>query len=143
MAFTDHLRNNQFMGTNLLVVAIGGAFGSVLRFLIGMLMNPTSVGAAFPWGTLVINIIGSATFGALVALFAEYWRVSDAIRLALLTGVLGGFTTFSSFAYEAFALANNGLPRLAFLYVLASNVLGLGSAWAAYRLAEWGVGRAT
>ncbi len=111
---------------NMLLVALGGAAGSVLRFVVSTLMVEL-VGGAFPWGTLAVNVIGSAAIGlAGGAGLAGEWR------LLLVTGVLGGFTTFSAFSLETGLLFERAW-WLAALYVLASLVLGL----AAFALCFW------
>lgn len=98
-----------------LLVALGGAAGSVLRYAVSLALN-----GAWPWGTLAVNALGSVAIGALTAA-----GTSGEARLLLVTGVLGGFTTFSAFSLEAATLWGRG-PYLAALYVGAS--LGLGFA---------------
>lgn len=102
----------------LLVVALGGALGSVARALVGMAAR-TTMGSGFPWGTLAVNLAGCAAI-ALVAASVQgaLWRGF------LITGVLGGFTTFSAFALDAGLLWDRS-PLLAALYVLASVAGGL------------------
>jgi protein CrcB len=80
-----------------LAIALGGALGSVLRFALNEAVS-ARFGRAFPWGTLSINVIGSFLIGLLAVLLIERWEVSPAVRLGLMVGVLGGFTTFSSFS---------------------------------------------
>ena len=101
-----------------LLVAAGGALGSVLRYAVSVLMV-ASLGAGFPWGTLAVNVLGSTAIGALAALGVE-----GGWRLLLVTGLLGGFTTFSAFSLET-ALLWERVWWLALIYVLASVVLGL------------------
>ena len=121
---------NGISATGLALVAVGGAAGSVLRYLL-------SVGAlalhgpAFPWGTLAVNILGSAAIGVAAGLGLE-----GQARLLLVTGFLGGFTTFSAFSLETGLLFERH-PALAALYVAASVALGL----AAFALAWWLVRR--
>jgi CrcB protein len=99
--------------TGLLLVALGGAVGSVLRHLVSLAAS-AALGAGFPWGTLAVNAAGSAAIGALASLGVQ----GDA-RLLLVTGLLGGFTTFSAFSLETAQLWQRG-PWLAALYVAAS-----------------------
>lgn len=101
-------------------VAAGGAIGASLRFLTNGVA--TRLAPGFPWGTLVVNIVGCAVMGALATLLA-----SRGARLApfLLTGVLGGFTTFSAFSLDALTLWERGEPVPALLYVLGSVILSL------------------
>ena len=101
-----------------LLVAAGGALGSVLRYAVSVLMA-ASLGAGFPWGTLAVNVLGSTAIGALAALGVE-----GGWRLLLVTGLLGGFTTFSAFSLET-ALLWERAWWLALVYVLASVALGL------------------
>lgn len=105
-----------------LQVAIGGALGAVGRYLTG-LAAARFLGAGYPWGTLTVNVVGSFAIGVLfIALMAK-----DASRLSpfLLTGVLGGFTTFSAFSLDALKLFEKGQPGLAAGYILASVVFSL------------------
>ena len=99
--------------TALFLVAVGGAAGSVLRYLVSVLAL-AALGGGFPWGTLAVNVAGSAAIGGVAAL-----GVQDNARLLLVTGLLGGFTTFSAFSLEAAQLWHRA-PWLAVLYVAAS-----------------------
>jgi CrcB protein len=110
----------------LLLVALGGALGAVGRHLISVAAL-SFLGPGFPWGTLAVNILGSAAIGVA----AGAGLPGDA-RLLLVTGFLGGFTTFSAFSLETATLAARA-PALALLYVAASLGFGL----AAFALAWW------
>ncbi|CAH0305213.1 CrcB family protein [Roseomonas sp. CECT 9278] len=101
-----------------LLVALGGALGSVLRYGVS-LAGLALFGAGFPWGTLAVNIIGSAAIGALAAI-----GIDGHARALLIPGFLGGFTTFSAFSLEATFLWDRS-PALAALYVALSVGLGL------------------
>jgi CrcB protein len=118
---------------SLLLVAAGGALGSVLRHLVSI-AGLTLLGAAFPWGTLAVNLIGSAGIG-----IAGGLGVQGGWRLLLVTGLLGGFTTFSAFSLETGLLWQRA-PWLAALYVVASIGLGLGAFALAYALARQAAG---
>lgn len=111
----------------ILLVAAGGALGSVLRYAVS-LAGLALFGAGFPWGTLAVNVIGSATIGALAAIGIE-----GQARALLVPGFLGGFTTFSAFSLEASFLWDRS-PALAALYVLLSVGLGLGACLAGFWL---------
>jgi CrcB protein len=100
------------------LVALGGALGSVLRHALSVLLAQ-ALGTGFPWGTLAVNVIGSAAIGVAAGL-----GVSGGARLLLVTGMLGGFTTFSAFSLETGELFERH-PGLAALYVAASVGLGL------------------
>ena len=105
-----------------LFVALGGAIGAVLRYLTGVL-TLRLLGPGFPWATLCVNVLGSFIMGCVVIWMAE----RDALRFApfVMTGVLGGFTTFSAFSLDAVALAQRGQIALAAIYVSASVGAGL------------------
>lgn len=109
-----------------LLVAIGGALGSMARYWVGTALNTTG----FPWGTLAVNVLGSAAIGVLGGL-----NLGTPGRLLLITGMLGGFTTFSAFSLET-GLLYERAPWLAGVYVGSSIILGLGAffiAWSAIR----------
>jgi CrcB protein len=88
-------------------VAIGGAIGSVLRYLIHT-QSSQWFGSTFPYGTLLINVVGSLLIGFLSYTLIERISVSEEVRLAVLVGVLGGFTTFSTFSLETLNLLTQG-----------------------------------
>jgi CrcB protein len=108
-------------------IALGGALGSVARYQIAEYLRPRDEGAV-PLGTLFVNILGSLLLGVLVGV-ATRADVSPAIRLALGTGVLGGFTTYSAFNAETVALAQRGAWAVAATYVLATLLGGLLAGW--------------
>jgi CrcB protein len=91
----------------LLGVAIGGAIGSVLRYVI-QTQSLHWFGSSFPYGTLLVNVIGSLLIGFLSILLLERITVTEEIRFAILVGVLGGFTTFSTFSLETFNFIQQG-----------------------------------
>jgi CrcB protein len=105
----------------ILAVAVGGAAGSVLRFVIGV-WSTRLWGPGFPWGTLIINVSGSFLIGALAELFALRWDVSQATRVFLIVGICGGYTTFSTFSLDAYALIEEAQYAAASAYVVASVV---------------------
>lgn len=108
------------------LVAAGGALGAWLRFATtqacAVLLGPARA-AAFPWATLSVNVLGSVAMGLLVGWMARHGD-GEAWRLVLGVGVLGGFTTFSSFALEVIVLAQRGAMLSAALYVAVSLVAG-------------------
>jgi fluoride exporter len=124
-----------------LAIALGGALGSVLRFALNEAVS-ARFGRAFPWGTLSINVIGSFLIGLLAVLLIERWEVSPAVRLGLMVGVLGGFTTFSSFSLEVVNLMENGAFLRALLYVLASVSVCVVAAAAGIHLGRTSLGMA-
>ncbi len=117
-----------------LVIAVGGGLGAVLRFSLAGAVQRLS-DTAFPIGTLVVNVTGCLVIGFLGALFSGPALVRDEWRLFLLVGVLGGFTTFSSFGFETLSLIDAGDWVRAGANVLLSNGIGLVAVWFGYRLA--------
>lgn len=113
---------------HILLVAIGGAIGSVARYLVGLGMT-RMMGMSFPWGTLTVNIVGSFAIGILTELVARRFNASAELRLLIVVGFLGGFTTFSSFSLDTMALVERGATLHAFAYVGGSLVLALGAAF--------------
>jgi CrcB protein len=105
-------------------VAIGGALGSVARYLLGAFIQDR-VATALPVGTLVINVVGSVLLGFFVQVGLESAAFSPEIRFFLTTGFCGGFTTFSTFSYETLKLVEDGEYGTASLYVTSSVVLSL------------------
>lgn len=116
-------------------IAAGGGAGAVLRYLVAGLVQKFA-GPSLPIGTLVVNVFGCLVIGLMTAALAGPYIVRDEYRLALLVGLLGGFTTFSTFGWETFALANDGQYRQAVLNVVLSNALGLCAVWIGYRVGE-------
>lgn len=106
------------------LVALGGAAGSVLRYLLSALVQRSS-GAEFPLGTLVVNVTGALLLGFLLRYWFDGANASAGTRALLTTGFCGGYTTFSTFSYEAVALAHRGDLRRAVLYVTLSVLLSL------------------
>lgn len=115
-----------------IVVGIGGFIGSVCRYLIGLL--PVETNNGFPIKTLAINVIGSFVISAIAALAAKNKALNPQLVLMLKVGVCGGFTTFSTFAYESTELMKNGHIGIAFAYVISSIVLGVAAIFAAQLL---------
>jgi len=115
---------------NFLLVAVGGGLGSVLRYGAG-LAAARWLGTAFPFGTLFVNVTGSFAMGVLVEFLARRYGGADAqLRLLLATGVLGGYTTFSSFSLDFAALADRGELTTAFLYLAVTILVGIGALFA-------------
>jgi CrcB protein len=119
---------------NLLWIALAGGFGAVLRHLLAAALQRAPVAdGAWPWGTLAVNVVGCLAVGALGALFSGLSQVRDEVRLALFVGLLGGFTTYSAFGWDAFVLLSRGHVAKAAGYVLATTALGLLAVWVGYR----------
>lgn len=113
----------------IMAVAVGGALGSVGRYLVAAVWLPAAGPHALPWGTLFVNIAGSFLYGLLFAVLTQYLPASGTLRIALLAGFLGGFTTFSSFSFESVRLFQEGQAALAIGYVLASVTSCLLAVW--------------
>ena len=121
------------MLVKLLLIAGAGGVGSVLRHLLAE-ATQQATGGGYPWGTLGVNVSGCLLIAVLHALFATAIPVREEVRLAVLVGLLGGFTTFSSYGIETLGLLRDGRHAAAAGYVALSNVAGLGAAAAGYWL---------
>jgi CrcB protein len=111
------------------LVFAGGGTGAVLRYEVGRMLTrwlgPATV-TAFPWATLTVNVIGSLAMGVLAGFLARHGSASgETMRLLIGVGVLGGFTTFSSFSLELMLLIERGQPSTAFAYAAVSLLAGL------------------
>ena len=121
------------------LVALGGALGSVARYLVASAIQ-RFVAPVFPYGTFTVNIGGCFVAGALIARFEMHGLESPAARAFVFVGVLGGFTTFSTFGLETFEFINDGQWNKAILNVLLSNTACLVAVWLGYRITERIVG---
>jgi len=113
---------------NLLLIAIGGALGSVARYLLSTLVLRTT-GTLFPLGTFVVNFAGCAAFGLIAGATEQRMPIAPELRLFLLVGVLGGFTTFSSYAFESVALLRDGQFGWGAANVAGQVLAGLVGIW--------------
>jgi CrcB protein len=111
-----------------MMVMLGGATGSLLRYVLGTAIM-ARVGGRFPVGTVVINITGSFVIGLLMTLFTERLDPQPNLRLLLVTGFLGGYTTFSSFEWETLSLVQDGSRWLGLLNVVGSVLVGYVAVW--------------
>jgi len=121
--------------SQVIAIAVGGAFGSVLRYGLSTWVH-TLVGRGFPYGTLAVNVLGCLAMGFLFVLLVERMGESALWRAGLLIGVLGGFTTFSSFSIETFNLIEQGSLVKAAGNMAASLFLCLGATWLGVLLAR-------
>jgi len=140
----------KFLGANLADmawVALGGAVGSAFRFLVSGLvahrladplarLSGNSLSVAFPWGTLTVNVLGSMVIGIVAALTSPdgRWLVAPGIRQFLMLGVLGGFTTFSSFSLQTLELLRDGEWFMASANILLSVAVCLIAVWIGFAL---------
>lgn len=111
-----------------LAIALGGALGSVARYWMSNGVYAW-LGRGFPYGTLAVNVLGCLLMGFLFVMFLERWSIDGAWRAGVLIGVLGGFTTFSSFSIETFNLIAGGEIVKAGLNMAASLVLCITATW--------------
>jgi fluoride exporter len=121
--------------TKWLLIGAGGAIGSMLRYAVQGWVQRLSNGG-FPIGTMAVNVIGCLLIGFLAAAFAGPVLIREEYRVGLTVGILGGFTTFSTFGLETFTLANAGQLRFAALNAVLSCGLGFVAVWIGYRAAE-------
>ena len=106
------------------LVAIGGAIGSLLRYYVG-LGSLRLMGPGFPWGTLIVNVVGCFIIGVFAEMIMRRFNASVELRLLLITGFLGGFTTFSAFSLDAITLFERGDILAGGLYIVASVGLSM------------------
>ncbi|SEH58287.1 fluoride efflux transporter CrcB [Tardiphaga sp. OK245] len=118
---------------NYVLVFVGGGLGATLRHVINVTCT-RCMGTAFPWGTFIINITGSAVMGLIAGYLAYKGEASQPWRLFLMTGILGGYTTFSAFSLDTAVLYERGELGLALAYVLGSVVLSIAGLFAGLAL---------
>ncbi|MCB5909519.1 fluoride efflux transporter CrcB [Streptomyces sp. SF28] len=123
----------------LAVVALGGTIGASARYGASLLW-PTAVGT-FPWTTLVVNVVGCAVIGVFMVLISDVWAAHRLVRPFFGTGVLGGFTTFSTYAVDIQRLLAHGRATTGLAYLALTLVAALASVWTAAtltrRVVEW------
>lgn len=117
------------------LVGLGGFAGALLRFGLGGLVHRHLPLATFPYGTLAVNLLGCLIIGVLGGLADARQLFGPGLRTFAFIGLLGGFTTFSTFAYETLALARDGEHLQATASIALHTVLGLGLVWVGYGLA--------
>jgi fluoride exporter len=118
------------------LVILGSGIGGLFRYGLSTIIYDNVRRPTFPWANLIINVSGSFLVGLLAELFETRFLVSPNIRVALLTGLLGGYTTFSSFSLETLSLFRDGEFWRALLNAFGSVVLGLGAAWLGVKLSQ-------
>ncbi|MBN1436222.1 MAG: fluoride efflux transporter CrcB [Sedimentisphaerales bacterium] len=118
------------MVIRLLLIAAGGALGAVSRYGVTELVGKL-FGSVLPWGTMAVNLVGSAAIGFLWAAF-EREPIGVNLRMFVFVGILGGFTTFSSFTLETCGLLRTGHAKLALANIAVSNVVGIAAVFAGF-----------
>jgi len=114
---------------NFLLVGLGGAIGSMLRYAGTLLSGANS----FPWAILLINIAGSFVIGTVMAISLKNEVFADNWKLFLATGICGGFTTFSAFSLDNLLLLENGKYGMLFMNIAGSVILGMAAVWLGYK----------
>lgn len=115
--------------TNILLVGFGGFIGSVMRYLASGYVQQATKSAGFPYGTLAVNVIGCFAIGFLAQLAESRGVFTSEARLFVFVGILGGFTTFSSFGNETFNLARDSQMMSALANIGANVIIGLFAVW--------------
>jgi len=119
-----------------LLIGVGAALGANMRYLLGQLVTQR-LGSGFPYGTLLINVLGSLGIGLFLGLVGTPYEPSSAWRLLIVTGFLGGFTTFSTFSYETYTLFALGRWQDALLYAFGSVAIGLAATAMGVRMSQF------
>lgn len=122
-------------GVEYLWVGLGGFAGANARYVVGSVVGGR-VGGAFPYGTFLVNLAGALAIGVILTLLTEVLIADPLWRRLVVVGFLGGFTTFSSYTYEAIALIEQGAWGQALAYIVGSNLLGLAACAAGVILAR-------
>jgi CrcB protein len=123
------------MMLRIISIGLAGLVGTLVRYSLTE-WTAEKYGQAFPAGTLVVNLVGCLLAGLLFYLLVDRYAVSPTARAVILVGLLGGFTTFSSFGLQTFALLRNGELGLALVNIGVSNIGGLLLVWAGYSLGK-------
>jgi CrcB protein len=118
----------------MLLVGLGGFIGAIARYKLGGWVLHHTADWRFPLSTFLVNLAGCFAIGLLAGLATRQHLFSPELRLFLLPGILGGFTTFSAFGYETFFLIRRGESQVAFSYVVLSVVCGLALVWLGFKL---------
>jgi CrcB protein len=118
------------------MVAIGGAIGSVGRYLVTLAVQ-SRVDSGFPAGTLLVNVTGAFLLGLIMRYSVQSFAITAEMRLLLTTGLCGGYTTFSAFSYESARMIEDGEWRTPLLYIVLSVILSLAAMFLGFRAAQW------
>lgn len=121
---------------NILFVGIGGFAGAIARYLLGGWILHHTLAAKFPWSTFAVNVFGCLVIGLLAGLAERLDWFTPSARLLLITGLLGGFTTFSAFGLETVYLLRRGEMFVAAAYAISSVLVCIAAVWLGLRAAE-------
>ena len=119
----------------ILLIGFAGLIGTLSRYFLASAFG-RRFGESFPIGTIIINVVGCFLAGFLFYLLQERSLVSETVRLAIMVGFLGGFTTFSAFGLQTFTLFRDGEMLLALMNLIVSNLVGLLFVWVGFLLAR-------
>lgn len=114
---------------SMLIAGLGGMIGTWLRYLVGRATAAMFVGSTWPWGTFVVNVVGSFVIGVLFGLVERGGVISPRMNLLLITGLCGGFTTFSSLSHDMLTLLDGRHFWSFGAYAVGSFALGLACVW--------------
>ncbi|MFI5263666.1 MAG: fluoride efflux transporter CrcB [Candidatus Kapaibacterium sp.] len=120
---------------NYVVVAIGAMIGGLLRYVVSLSFS-SPVAGSFPWSTLAINVVGSFFLGLVMQYAGERHIIGDSAKLFLTIGVIGSFTTFSTFSFETLSLFQSGEVMRGVIYIAASNALSILAAFGGYMVGK-------
>jgi len=123
------------MWKQIALVALGGGAGSVLRYLVSVWSSRYFL-PVFPWGTFIVNITGCFIIGVLIGFLSRFGSLENEMRLLLVVGFCGGYTTFSAFSTETLKLLEAGNCILLALYIVASILLGVIAVWGGVGLSK-------
>lgn len=118
-----------------ILIALAGLVGTLLRYWLSTVVAK-QYGETFPWGTMAVNLIGCVGAGVVFFLTEERFVLNPTLRTVILIGLIGGFTTFSSYSLQTFALLRDGEFGMAVVNVITSNLLGLFMVWIGYGLSR-------
>ena len=124
------------MFQNCLAVGVGGAVGSLMRYIVAVLIEGWTPASRMPFATAIVNLLGCFAIGVASGVFEKYSNLPLELRLLLVTGFLGGFTTFSAFAVEIVTLHSDGMTFAAIINVVLQVGLGVLLVTLGYSLAE-------
>lgn len=119
-----------------LLIGVGGAIGAIMRYLTGIWVHGLLRNSSFPYGTLVVNVLGCLLIGALIGISETRGELSSGSRAFLIVGLLGGFTTFSTFGYETMTLIRDGNLLAGASNAIVHITFGLAAVWIGYAASQ-------